>query len=107
MLFKTTVNWLLNDIWCYLIIACFDWKIGVFQETVVRVCYNLNADRKGDFYFSWNQLTQFRCKIDIVSRPIFTEVFYFLKAFQNFVKGLLPITGLKLAQSTRKMTELQ
>ena len=36
MLFKTTVNCLFNDIWCYLVIGCFDWKIGVFQQTVVR-----------------------------------------------------------------------
>ena len=35
MLFKVIVNELLNDIWCYLVISCFDWKIGVFQQTVV------------------------------------------------------------------------
>ena len=34
---KTTVNWLLNDTWCYLFIACFDWKISVFQKGVVRI----------------------------------------------------------------------
>ena len=39
---KTTVNWLFNDIWCCLFIACFDWKIGVFQQTAVRVYYTLN-----------------------------------------------------------------
>ena len=33
------VNWLFNDIWCNLFIVCFDWKIGVFQQTVVRVYY--------------------------------------------------------------------
>ena len=38
---KTTVNWLFNDIWCYLFIARFDWKISVFQKTVVRVYYIL------------------------------------------------------------------
>ena len=37
---KTTVNWLSNDI-CYSFIACFDWKIGDFQQTVVRVYYIL------------------------------------------------------------------
>ena len=37
---KTTINWPFNDI-CYLFIACFDWKIDVFQQTVVRVCYIL------------------------------------------------------------------
>ena len=35
MPFKTTVNWLFNDI-CYLVMGCFDWKIGVFQQTVVK-----------------------------------------------------------------------
>ena len=25
-----------NGIWCYLVIGCFDWKIGVFQQKVVR-----------------------------------------------------------------------
>ena len=34
--FKTTVTWLFNDIWCYLVIGCFDWKIGVFQQTIKR-----------------------------------------------------------------------
>ena len=43
---KTTTNWLFNDIWCYLFIACFDWKIGIFQKTVVRVCYILNCNNK-------------------------------------------------------------
>ena len=36
MPFKATVNWLFNDIWCYLLIGCFDWKIDVFQQTVLR-----------------------------------------------------------------------
>ena len=43
MLSKTTVNLLFNDIWCYLVIASFEWKIGVFQQTVVRVYYILKA----------------------------------------------------------------
>ena len=34
--YLTTVNCLFNDIWCYLVIGCFDWKIGVFQQAVVR-----------------------------------------------------------------------
>ena len=32
MPFKSTVNWLFNDIWCYLVIDSFDWKIGIFQQ---------------------------------------------------------------------------
>ena len=41
---KTTINWLFNDIG-YLFIACFDGKIGVFQQTVVIVYYILNTFR--------------------------------------------------------------
>ena len=32
MSFKTTVNWLFNDIWCYLIIGCFDWKFDFLNK---------------------------------------------------------------------------
>ena len=39
---KRTVNWLFNDIWCHLFIACFYLKIGVFQQTVIKFCYVLN-----------------------------------------------------------------
>ena len=38
---KTSINFLFNDTWYCLFIACFDWKIGVFQQTVVRVYYIL------------------------------------------------------------------
>ena len=37
MSFKITVNWLFNDMWCYLVSGCFDWSIGVFQQTVEGV----------------------------------------------------------------------
>ena len=40
MLFKMTVNWMFSDI-CYLVIGCFDRKIGVFQQTGVSVYYIL------------------------------------------------------------------
>ena len=33
---KATVNWLFNDIWCYLVMGCFNWKLFVLQQTVVR-----------------------------------------------------------------------
>ena len=36
VLFKTTINWLFNDIWCYLVIGYFDWRICIFQQTVPR-----------------------------------------------------------------------
>ena len=35
--FQTALNCLFNDILCYLVIGSFDWKIGIFQQTVVRV----------------------------------------------------------------------
>ena len=31
MPFKTTVTWLLNDIWCFFVIGCFDLNIGISQ----------------------------------------------------------------------------
>ena len=43
---KTTINWLFKDIWCYLFIACFDWKIDIFQQTVVRVYFTFNVLRR-------------------------------------------------------------
>ena len=36
MPFKATVNWLFNDLWCYLVTSCFDWKNGLIQQTVGR-----------------------------------------------------------------------
>ena len=33
---NTTINWLFNDTWSYLFIACLGWKSGVFQQIVVR-----------------------------------------------------------------------
>ena len=41
MLLKTRINWLFNDIWCYLVIGTFDYIIAVFQQTVVSVYYIL------------------------------------------------------------------
>ena len=43
MPFKTTVNWLFNYTWCYLVIGCFNFKNVFFQQTVVRVYYILNC----------------------------------------------------------------
>ena len=48
MPFQTKVNWLFNDILCYLVIGYFDWNIVVFQQTVVRVYYILK-----EFYNEW------------------------------------------------------
>ena len=39
---KTTINWLFNNIWCYLFVAYFYRKVSGFQKTVVRVYYILN-----------------------------------------------------------------
>ena len=44
---RIIINWLFNDIWCYLFIACFDWKIGVFQQRVLRVYYILKNVLRG------------------------------------------------------------
>ena len=49
MPFKTTVNWLFNDMWCYLVIAFLDWKIGVFQQAVVRFNCILKRSTSANF----------------------------------------------------------
>ena len=38
---STTINWLFNDV-CDSFTGCFDWKIAVSQQTVVRVFYILH-----------------------------------------------------------------
>ena len=43
---KTTVNWLFNDISYCLVIGCFNWKIRVFQQRIVRVYYILKDQRE-------------------------------------------------------------
>ena len=53
MPFKATVKCLFNDIWCYLVIGYFDWKIGVFEHTVVRVCYILKGKAATSRCFMW------------------------------------------------------
>ena len=47
---KITINWLLNDIWYYLFIVCFDWKIRVFQQTAVMVYYILKEECSWNFF---------------------------------------------------------
>ena len=52
---KTKISVLFNDI-CYLSIAYFDWKIVVFQQTVVSVYYILKSNFKNgnsDFQVLW------------------------------------------------------
>ena len=46
---KITINCLFNDVWCYLLIACFDWEIFAFQQTVARVYYILKSLFKSHF----------------------------------------------------------
>ena len=47
---KTTVNWLFNDVWCYLAISCFNWKIAIFQQAVVRIYDMFNQSHEIYFY---------------------------------------------------------
>ena len=61
---KITINGLFNDIWCYLFIACFDWKIAFFQQTV-RVNYILNNDGKKIYL---NDLRKFNEILIIISK---------------------------------------
>ena len=77
---KTTVNWLFTDIWCYLIIGCFDQKFVVFLQTAVRVYYILNVllDPRCNFrypFFSSEKLHH-KYKISIV-RYAYIMIYYF------------------------------
>ena len=69
MPFKTTVNWLFTDIWCYLVIGCFDWKIVVFQQAFVRDYYILRH------YFIHH------CKIWVI-----IAVFYQIVHWHHYIK---------------------
>ena len=73
---KTTINWLFNEIWCYLIIACFEWKIDVFQQTVVRGYFLLKKLVIERVYSVLGSLT-----ISIFSITIFNNSFVFLLFF--------------------------
>ena len=44
---KATANWLFHYI-CYLAIACLDYKIDIFHQTVVRVYYILKGNKKSE-----------------------------------------------------------
>ena len=57
---KIAINWLFTNIWCYLLIASFDWKIVVFQQTVLRVYYILNS-------FVCSKKKNYLKKVDIVN----------------------------------------
>ena len=57
---KITGNSLFNNIWCYLFIACFDWKIGVFKLIVVRVYYILKFIQS---FMSLERTSNFALKI--------------------------------------------
>ena len=95
--FKTTVNELFNDI--YLAIGCFDWKIGVFQQTVLRGL--LYAQRQT---LVLDDLTVLRCFRVIFSLkkenyPIydFTQFFLSTKKISKVVN--FPLTNEKLCLS--------
>ena len=65
---KTAKNWLFYFIWYYLLIAYFDWKIGVFQQTVVRVYYILKLERSAlEIHKLW-------CRTDICSWKLSPKV---------------------------------
>ena len=67
MIFKTTVNRI--NLWRYLIICCFDWNTGVFQQTVVvRVYYILKDGLKNNqekilYFFRGRQFSYLQAMI--------------------------------------------
>ena len=69
---KTAVNLLFNDIWHYLVIGCFGWKIGVFQQTAVKVYCILKmgnpskGHQKDCFYWFFLVLRKRRAYVEIL-----------------------------------------
>ena len=63
---KTTINRLFNEIWCYLIIACFEWKIDVFQQTVVRDYFTLKKLVIERVYSLLGSLTISICQVQFI-----------------------------------------
>ena len=51
---KTTINWLFNDIWCYLFIACFDWKTS--HAAVLTEYFTINPTSKPCNSYKQNHL---------------------------------------------------
>ena len=71
---KTTANWLFNEIWCYLVIAYFDWKNRQFWLFII----SLNS-----LLFAWNTMDLKRSaktkNHDINSSESCTTVEHFVK----------------------------
>ena len=51
ILCETTVNRPFK--WCYLVIACFDWTIGIFQEFIMSLTKNISNHQKWSFKYLW------------------------------------------------------
>ena len=76
MPFRTTLNSLFNDIWYCSVIGCFDWKIGLFQQAVVRVYCILNKRS----IKSW-----FQSDILLVTLPNWSEDLFDIKKVTNTI----------------------
>ena len=102
---KTTVNWLFNDIWCYLFIGCFDWKIGIFQQTVVRVYYiPLNGKLQKEtiiYYFIYYGARKVFCKI--MQQKYFKEVWFVLWYRSVSCWGIIVICNTKFLNKYNKL----
>ena len=64
--FKTTVDWQFNNMCYYLAVAFFDWKIGVFQQTVVSVVLMIVFLIKPDFFKgNWVLFHRFELSLEV------------------------------------------
>ena len=68
---KTTINWLFNNIWRYLFIDGFDWKIAVFhhlQGFIISFnCINLCYSREYGYFYHFIKQNNY-CRIRNVSQ---------------------------------------
>ena len=90
MLFKTTFNWLFNNIWYYLVIGSFDWKIISFLWATVRgLLYPLYLFRSGRTFIKkhWNASRSNNTILNIkkyIFRSIRTNFHGFCKKYTYF-----------------------
>ena len=97
---KTTVNFLFNDILCYFFIACFDLKIDVFQQAVVKIYHILKPGILDTLVSHKEIIEQTLLEVSALTEEIATETGvqrYSVK--KGVLKNCAKFTGKHLCQS--------
>ena len=75
MSFKTTLNWLFNEIWCYLVISSLIGKLAFFNKQLQWVYYALNCTSN--------------CKCSMILNSVNSSIVYEVIATVFFIKHIL------------------